>query len=87
MGIFFFFLFTFIQVFDVLLNRDHVIVDQLDIYDKVGRGVAHDEVISFTVKNKKLYVSDQVSVIENGKLPVEFVKVDFFVILTPIFYD
>ena len=65
----------FYQVFDVLLNKDHVIVDQLDIYNKVGRGVAHDEVIPFSVKNKKLHVSDQISVIENGKIVVDFVKV------------
>ena len=64
-----------LQVFDILLNGEHVIVDQLDIYNEVGRGVAHDEVIPFTVKNKQLHVLDQKSYIENSRVRVDFIKV------------
>lgn len=43
------------KVFDVMLNGEHTIISDLDIYDKVGRGVAHDEYIPFTIsKGKKL---------------------------------
>lgn len=41
------------KVFDVVLNGDHTIVSELDIYDKVGRGVAHDEYVSFNVEKGK----------------------------------
>lgn len=42
------------KVFDVVLNGDHTIVADLDIFDKVGRGVAHDEFISFRIQKGKL---------------------------------
>ena len=68
-------MYRYLQVFDVLLNGDHIIVDQLDIYSQVGRGVAHNEIIPFTVKGKRLRVSEQSSVIESSKIRVEFAKV------------
>lgn len=37
------------KVFDVVLNGDHTIVSDLDIFEKVGRGVAHDEHIPFKI--------------------------------------
>lgn len=37
------------KVFDVVLNGDHTIVSELDIFDKVGRGVAHDEYLPFKI--------------------------------------
>ena len=37
------------KVFDVVLNGDHTIIPELDIFDKVGRGVAHDEYIPFKI--------------------------------------
>ena len=63
-------------MFDILLNREHVIVDQLDIYSQVGRAVAHDEVIPFTVKNKQLHVLEQTSYIEGSRIRLDFVKVN-----------
>lgn len=42
------------KVFDVLLNGEHIVVSDLDIFDKVGRGVAHDEYIPFTILSGKL---------------------------------
>lgn len=62
------------KVFDVVLNGDHTIVADLDIYDKVGRGVAHDEYVPYSIKNGKLYYNDEESDIRGGKIKVEFIK-------------
>ena len=51
-----------------------IVVQQLDIYDKVGKGVAHDEYIPFTV-NKRQILVDQELIRFAGNLHVEFVKV------------
>lgn len=64
----------YIQVFDVTLNGQITIIDGLDIFAKVGRGVAHDEVIPFSVRNGILKVKDETASL-NGKLAIEFVKV------------
>ncbi|CAH0604751.1 unnamed protein product [Chrysodeixis includens] len=62
------------KVFDVVLNGDHTIVADLDIFDKVGRGVAHDEYIPYAIKNGKLYYNEEESDIRGGKIKVEFIK-------------
>ncbi|CAH4029652.1 malectin-A [Pieris brassicae] len=62
------------KVFDVVLNGDHTIVADLDIFDRVGRGVAHDEYIPYSIKNGKLYYNDEESDIRGGKIKVEFIK-------------
>lgn len=62
------------KVFDIVLNGDHTIVADLDIFDKVGRGVAHDEYISFSVQNGRLYYNEEESDIRGGKIRVEFIK-------------
>ena len=63
-----------LQVFDVVLNREHIVVEGLDIFGKVGRGIAHDEIIPFSVKSGKLRVGGESSFLD-GKLPIDFVKV------------
>lgn len=60
-------------MFDVRLNG-HVVVNDLDIFDRVGHSTAHDEVIPFSIRRGKLSVKGEVSTF-NGKLTVEFVKV------------
>ncbi|KAJ8954808.1 hypothetical protein NQ314_007019 [Rhamnusium bicolor] len=50
------------KVFDVVLNGDHTIVADLDIFEKVGRGVAHDEYIPFRIAKG------------GGRVRVEFIK-------------
>lgn len=67
----------FLQIFDVVLNGEHTIVDELDIFAKVGRGVAHDEMLTFSVKNGKVRVNGETSQID-GKITVEFIKVSNF---------
>lgn len=42
------------KVFDVVLNGDHTIVADLDIFEKVGRGVAHDEYVPFKISKGEL---------------------------------
>ncbi|XP_051525355.1 malectin-like [Myxocyprinus asiaticus] len=60
------------KVFDVRLNG-HVVVKDLDIFDRVGHSTAHDEIVPFSIKRGKLSVHGEVSTF-NGKLMVEFVK-------------
>lgn len=63
------------KVFDVTLNGQITIIDGLDIFAKVGRGVAHDEIIPFSIKNGILRVRDETTSL-NGKLLIEFVKLE-----------
>lgn len=41
------------KVFDVVLNTEHTVLSDLDIFDKVGRGVAHDEYVPFRISGGK----------------------------------
>ncbi|GFQ70527.1 malectin-A [Trichonephila clavata] len=61
------------KVFDVTLNGVHTVVSDLDIFAKVGKGVAHDEHIPFIVKGNKLIVNEEESE-HDGKIRVEFIK-------------
>lgn len=74
-----YFFFFFSQVFDVTLNRVHTVVSDLDIFAKVGKGVAHDEHIPFTIKGNKLIVNDEESE-HDGKIRVDFIKVSLFLL-------
>lgn len=60
-------------MFDVRLNG-HMVVKDLDIFDRVGHSTAHDEIVPFSIRRGKLSVQGEVSTF-NGKLTVEFVKV------------
>uniref|UniRef100_A0A9L0RTT2 Malectin n=1 Tax=Equus caballus TaxID=9796 RepID=A0A9L0RTT2_HORSE len=62
------------KVFDVRLNG-HVVVKDLDIFDRVGHSTAHDEIIPMSIRKGKLSVQGEVSTF-TGKLYIEFVKVD-----------
>lgn len=62
------------KVFDVLLNRKHTVVRQLDIYDQVGRGSAHDEIVYFKINNGRLNYEGEVSDVRNGRLRLDFIK-------------
>ncbi|KAK8788039.1 hypothetical protein V5799_022180 [Amblyomma americanum] len=61
------------KVFDVVLNGQHTVVADLDIHAKVGRGVAHDEHIAFSIKGNKLRINGEEST-HDGKIKVEFIK-------------
>ncbi|XP_065214872.1 malectin isoform X2 [Planococcus citri] len=61
------------KVFDVSLNGMRVI-ENLDIYDKVGKGVAHDEYIQFSIKDNAFVYNNMESFINNGRIKVEFLK-------------
>ena len=62
------------KVFDIVLNHRHVIVSELDIFALVGRGVAHDEYVKFTVSRNKLYWKDEESEIRGGKIRLDLMK-------------
>ena len=64
-----------LQVFDVVLNGDLTIASDLDIFDRVGRGVAHDEYIEFEVKDQKIVYEGDESELTMGQMRVEFIKV------------
>uniref|UniRef100_A0A023GP25 Putative receptor-like serine/threonine kinase n=1 Tax=Amblyomma triste TaxID=251400 RepID=A0A023GP25_AMBTT len=61
------------KVFDVVLNGQHTVVADLDIHARVGRGVAHDEYIAFSIKGNKLRINGEEST-HDGKIKVEFIK-------------
>ena len=63
------------QVFDVVLNGDLTIARDLDIFERVGRGVAHDEYIQFEVRDGKILHEDGESELRRGHMNVEFMKV------------
>lgn len=62
------------KVFDVILNGDHTVVADLDIFSLVGRGTAHDEYIYFSISRGKLYYKEEESEIRGGKIRIEFIK-------------
>ena len=62
------------KVFDVVLNGDLTVNSDLDIFEKVGRGVAHDEYVEFSVENNKIIYQGEESEISAGKIRVEFIK-------------
>ena len=64
----------FLKVFDVVLNGDLTIASDLDVFERVGRGVAHDEYIDFEVKDGKILYEGDESEISAGKIRVEFIK-------------
>jgi len=51
------------------------VIKDLDIYDRVGYGVAHDEYIPFSIKNGNIRVGSHTSPF-SGTFFVEFVKVN-----------
>ncbi|XP_064461226.1 malectin-B-like [Ornithodoros turicata] len=61
------------KVFDVVLNGQHTIVSDLDIFSKVGKGVAYDEHVAFSIKGNKLHINGEEST-HDGKIKVEFIK-------------
>ncbi len=67
------------KVFDVVLNGDLTIASDLDIFERVGRGVAHDEYIEFEVKDQKILYEGDESELTRGKMRVEFIKVLLYI--------
>ena len=64
----------------MVLNKKHVIISSLDIFSRVGKAAAYDEVTSFTVDSGSLTVQGETSSFR-GTLSVEFAKVSE--IITP----
>lgn len=63
-----------LKVFDVVLNAEHTAISDLDIYQQVGKGVAHDEYVYYTISRGKLFYKEEESEIRGGKVRVEFIK-------------
>lgn len=64
-----------LKVFQVLLNEEHSVIDELDIFAQVGRATAHDEYIPFQIKNGRLVVKGRSSSY-SGKLQITFQRID-----------
>ncbi|XP_060528484.1 malectin-B [Cylas formicarius] len=62
------------KVFDIVLNGEHTVVADLDIFAKVNKGIAHDEYVPFKVSKGRLIVNREESDIIRGKIRVEFIK-------------
>lgn len=62
------------KVFDVVMNGDHTVIADLDIFQQVGRGTAHDEYIYFSVSRGRLFYKEEESEIRAGKIRIEFIK-------------
>ena len=60
----------------MVLNHHHTVVPNLDIFAKVGKAAAHDELIPFTIENGQLLVGEDSSDFD-GTLNIEFSKVLF----------
>ena len=58
----------------MLLNKKHNIIPDLDIFARVGKAVAYDEVTKFEISNGQLLVRGETSNFK-GTLSVEFSKV------------
>lgn len=56
---------------------------ELDIYSRVGKAVAYDEVVPFSVDKGQLYVSDG-SVDFDGTLSIQFMKVSNIVYMCSV---
>ena len=63
------------KVFEVILNDEHSLLEQFDIFAKVGRSTAHDEYIPFQIKNGRLVVKSRSSSY-SGILKVTFRRLD-----------
>jgi hypothetical protein len=63
------------KVFDVSLNNV-IVVKDLDIFERVGRGIAHDEKVPFQVRQNKIIINGKSQAFEN-KILVEFLKVNY----------
>ncbi|GAB0089209.1 Malectin [Sergentomyia squamirostris] len=62
------------KVFDVVLNGEHTVVSDLDIFQQVGKGTAHDDYVYFSVSRDRLYYKEDESEVRNNKIRVEFIK-------------
>ena len=60
----------------MVLNGVPVIQD-LDIFARVGKAVAHDEVVPFTVEGQQLSVRDA-TIDFDGTLSIQFAKVSYY---------
>ena len=69
------------KVFDVVLNGDLTIASDLDIFERVGRGVAHDEYVQFEVIDGKILYAGDETEITGGKMRVEFIKVCHIIVV------
>lgn len=63
-----------LKVFDVVLNGDHTVISDLDIFQQVGKGVAHDEYVYFTISRGRLFYKEDESEIRGGRVRIEFIK-------------
>ncbi|XP_065575493.1 malectin-like isoform X2 [Artemia franciscana] len=64
------------KVFGVLLNNRHRVISDLDIYEKVGKAVAHDEYIPFSVQNGKMNFNGESSTVYDS-FRLDFLKDTF----------
>lgn len=62
------------KVFDIVLNGDHTVIADLDIFLNVGKGTAHDEYVYFTISRGRLFYKEEESEIRDGRIRIDFIK-------------
>jgi len=68
----------FSQKFDVVLNHEHRLLEDFDIYDTVGHATAYDEAIPLFIDDngKQItFVNGEVSQLRSNTIPLTFLKV------------
>ena len=68
--------FQHFQVFNVRLNEELTVVEDLDILSSAGYAIAHDEYVPFTIKGRSLETTHGATQFA-GELVVEFLKVGY----------
>lgn len=60
----------------MVLNKQHKVISNLDIFAKVGKAAAHDEVTKFKIEDGQFITLDDTRSNFGGTLSVEFSKVN-----------
>lgn len=60
----------------MVLNKQHKVISNLDIFAKVGKAAAHDEVTKFQIEDGQFITQDDTRSNFGGTLSVEFSKVN-----------
>jgi Malectin domain len=65
------------RVFNVILNRQHVVLHNEDNFKKAGLFGAYDEIVQFEIcrNGRQLHYKNELSIIHKHKIPLQFVTV------------
>ena len=70
----------------MVLNKQHKVISNLDIFAKVGKAAAHDEVTRFRIEDGQFITEDDTRSSFGGTLSVEFSKVMVYLLCLGVNY-